>query len=305
MKWIDVGESRSVAIQNRKGGFTCTVLANAAGDLNLLQFIFRGTSRMFVDVEHSDRVLQCARTGSHFQDSSTWAEFLERFLDIVGVERSKLSDVNTPALFIIDGATQHKDSATALSSKSCQCVEIPPKMTHVFQPADQFVISGLKVKARALFNGYVARIFARQNVEDAVHEMVMSSASHLRTQKVTLITKAMREITRAQVIASWKVTGITAALFDETERCTPTRADAYASLLTDSERETVSRHGDELQEMHVNVNVDEIEPPEDQDIRQENIQHIVSLQSKKRGRPPNPSLSERLESNRIEKEKKN
>ena len=143
LKWtwerIETGQKRSIAIQNRKGGFTCNILTNAAGDIKLLQFIFQGTSRMFVDIPESDRILQCARTGSHYQDSSTWTEFLERFLRIVRIERQKNGDPDATAVLIIDGATQHLHTAAAIESKNCKCIQIPAKMTHVFQPADQFV----------------------------------------------------------------------------------------------------------------------------------------------------------------------
>ena len=141
---INPGESRTISVRREKQGFTCNVLSSAAGEIKMLQFIFQGTSRVFVNVGSDPRALQCARKGSHFQDASTWATFLSRFKEILASEREAMKKPAAPALLIIDEATQHSGTDEILLGSSCDVVRIPKKMTHVFQPADQFVISGLK-----------------------------------------------------------------------------------------------------------------------------------------------------------------
>ena len=53
----------------------------------------------------------------------------------------------TPIVIILDAADQHNFNAecTALAElHNIKFVGVPPKMSHVFQPADQFVICNLK-----------------------------------------------------------------------------------------------------------------------------------------------------------------
>ena len=231
---IDPGESRTISVRREKQGFTCNVLSSAAGEIKMLQFIFQGTSRVFVNVGSDPRVLQCAPKGSHFQDASTWATFLSRFKERLASEREAMKKPVAPALLIIDEATQHSGTDEILIGSSCDVVRIPKKMTHVFQPADQFVISGLKQRAIQLYNDDVSRIFARSDLNSAISNVICTSRTLFREKKVSYIVQAMQELPQAQIMASWEITEIPVVLFGSKKKPTVTSRclQAFANSFT-------------------------------------------------------------------------
>jgi hypothetical protein len=133
---VPAGERKNVVVKDSKLGFTCSVLTSANGDVVLTQLIYKGkTERVHVGINHDD-VLECHREDSHFQNAATWKEWLEAF---AGVLKKR---GNHESLLIIDAATQHSfcDTADQLRTLNCSVVQVPPCQTHVFQPADQYVI---------------------------------------------------------------------------------------------------------------------------------------------------------------------
>ena len=136
-----------------------------------------------------------------------------------------------PALLIIDEATQHSGTDEILLGSSCYVVRIPKKMTHVFQPADQFVISGLKQRAIQLYNDDVSRIFARSDLNSAISNVICTSRTLCREKKVSYIVQAMQELPQAQIMASWEITEIPVVLFGS-KKNRPSRLDAYKHLQT-------------------------------------------------------------------------
>lgn len=140
-------------------------LENEAIMAEALQFIYVGGTELVhaamapVGQPDPDDVLQCHRLNSHFQDKDTWKAWCDKFMATIAKiksEKPQLADV-TPILFV-DCASQHYDSKCYLPGVTV--IAIPPKMTHVFQPADQFVISNLRFETNKQFQQYVSDLVA-------------------------------------------------------------------------------------------------------------------------------------------------
>jgi hypothetical protein len=141
------GGSKIVPIRQMKQGTTCSVLSNMK-ELKLLQLIWKGTERVHAEGPGSKKILQQHRDDSHFQNADTFKVWLGKFIKIVEEDRKKLGKPDAPAVLILDAAPQHGDPTEELKKHNIHFVEVPKKMTHVFQPADQYIICNLKKVAK-------------------------------------------------------------------------------------------------------------------------------------------------------------
>jgi hypothetical protein len=135
------GEKRNVAIADDKLGYTASALTSADGTFHLLQLIWKGkTPEVHARVseeEENPRILQMHREDGHFQNETTWRQFLDHFVGLVSGFRTEGQKV----LLVVDAATQHSYRPEL---DWLIYIGIPKCMTHVFQPADQLIIANLK-----------------------------------------------------------------------------------------------------------------------------------------------------------------
>ena len=109
---------------------------------------------------------------------------------------------------------QHNDTATFLANSNITTIEVPKKCTHIFQPADMYIISTIKLHAKAGWNRYIETVFREHPVEEAVS--VVSDAviegrkamPYKRDLKYSLLCGALHSLSAATVVASWEAAGI-------------------------------------------------------------------------------------------------
>ena len=147
---------------------------------------------------------------THFQSEETFHEWCEAFKK-AAVARKQ--DPSERICLLLDFATQHGEAARFLADAGVDIVKIPPKQTHVFQPADQYVIACLKSAAKKAWNTWVADQFASKDVEEAVADVNTTSVPLARKRKVIFICEAAEKLSVAPVLKSWERTGIPRALW--------------------------------------------------------------------------------------------
>eukprot|EP00760_Papus_ankaliazontas_P008721 PhM_4_TR13916/c2_g1_i5/m.39951 len=115
---MDVHDPRPVAVKQTKLSFTAGVLTNAAGEVVLLQVIWKGlTTQIHVDIQH-DKLLQHHRGGSHFQNTETFSalcqDIARRFTTLRQEKRA--FDV-VPVMILDQAANWNARTAPAASTK--------------------------------------------------------------------------------------------------------------------------------------------------------------------------------------------
>ena len=212
--WQRQCERRSVAIRDCRECFTCSVLTCAAGDLVELQLIWKGSTNLVhakTSAPHP-KLVQDHQPSSHFQNANTWSRLLQRLCSHVAQMRRTHYRPDMPAVLVVDAAPQHS-GVDLLSAEGIQLVEIPKKMTHVYQPADQYVIRGLKSKADVAWDEYVETLFAAHNVDDAVAELTVRNKPVIRSRMYRFLAHAVEQLGASAIVSSWEASGISRAIW--------------------------------------------------------------------------------------------
>eukprot|EP00760_Papus_ankaliazontas_P001556 PhM_4_TR10507/c2_g1_i4/m.106140 len=163
-----------------------------------------------------DLLVQDHRSDSHFQNAATFQTFSNELLRRVTAEKMRRMAPHVTPVLIIDQAGQHKmDTLTAAGFK---IVFVPKKLTHIFQPADQFIIAGIKELSVNALSGWRSDLFEDNNIQEAVKVLVDTNAPTVRKQKITAMLKAVRTLSPAAVEKSWEMCGINRALFKDVPR---------------------------------------------------------------------------------------
>lgn len=118
---------------------------------------------------------------------------------------------NQPAALLLDEAPQHNISATdqiLLTRNRIHVVKIPAVMTHVYQPADQFIIPSMKHKIKTARNEMWKSLFSTNDVMTAVHKMCTTNALTLRQRIYNAIREASRNVQMPSILKSWHMCGI-------------------------------------------------------------------------------------------------
>jgi hypothetical protein len=209
--WQDAQLRENVFLRDDKMGFTCSVLTSADGLVRFGQMIWAGkTARSEARVQEgrlSDLVMQQHNGSTHFQTGDTFKEWFQRFASIAKGRRDSASDV---IVLLLDHAPQHlcgglKDDMLAANIK---VVMIPPKMTHYFQPADQFIIPNVRARIVKHAEMCFTAITMQSNFTDAVKQMYTCERPKLRQQKYVFFKKALEDLPTAVIKKSWENTGI-------------------------------------------------------------------------------------------------
>ena len=72
-------------------------------------------------------------------------------------------------------AGEHNATTELLSGTGVYTLEIPRRCTHVFQPADMFIISGIKSHTKAGWKLYVQEVFRTSEADEAAVAIVCDS----------------------------------------------------------------------------------------------------------------------------------
>jgi hypothetical protein len=228
-KWtwerVAVGEKCNIAIADNKVGFTSSVLTSMSGQLHLLQVIHKGkTAQVLVKAQHP-RLVQHHRGESHFQDANTFRQWVSHFKTVVAKARAAAGlDPTEKAVLIIDAAAQHciEETQAELAKIHCDVVQIPPKTTHVFQPADQFIIANVKAVANNKFLEMYTAAYATQSAKAAFQHMNITKLPWLRERKVHCLMAALGDpgdavpVVQEDIKRSWEVTCIPFEMFGDT-----------------------------------------------------------------------------------------
>ena len=209
--WHYADDPKPTAVAQTKVGFTASILSSADGKLHSLQMLWKGATT----VSHADgddpMIYQDHRPDSHFQDQESfdrWSvDFLKRWHALC-VERNEF-DV-TPVI-ILDGAPQHMHQI--LLDAGVKVVMVPFKQTHVFQPADQWIIAALRSQVLQGWSEWVEGVFANNDVQHAVSVIITNSAPKIRAKKFELFSRALRKVSVKCVVDSWVRTGVLRELF--------------------------------------------------------------------------------------------
>ena len=177
------------------------------------------------------RILQQHRADSHFQDADTWTEYIKKFGELVSeVRRVVAFDRGTTveeqrALFVFDMAPQHSlGPVEALGF--VDVVHVPGKMTHIFQPADQFVITNLRKHSEAAYGRFIEDVAAKYDQPTAARIIAgddpppaanggkpdWTKAGFQRAKKYEFLAAAIDNLSESTILKSWERTGIVRAL---------------------------------------------------------------------------------------------
>ena len=215
--WHRCSERRTVALRDTKLGFTMAVLTSSDGKVHGLQMIWEGsTTRCHADDNDDPHPLiwQDHQPESQFQCSATWLRFMDKFFEIVEAIRV---GVNGPACLIVDAAPQHaldKETVRRCVDHGVFLVRVPEKMTHVYQPADMFIIKTIKEKMNLAFTRYVRTISANYPADEAIVIMFTKNTTYLRKVKYEFLRQAVDSTSQAVVLKSWEETGILRVSFE-------------------------------------------------------------------------------------------
>ena len=178
--WIRAKKGKPIQIGSSRLGFTCSVLVSGDGKIHGAQFIWKGaTNAVHAKVPELDnRILQDHRTSSHFQDATTFEKWVQWFQGNLKEIRMEIGEIHATALLIIDQAKQHGDVRKLLQDHNCSVVDIPAKMTHVFQPCDQYIIANIKKHSTTAWRNWIQMIYSiTDSVLEASNKIFYTSSS--------------------------------------------------------------------------------------------------------------------------------
>ena len=229
-------DMKNVAIKDDRLGFTASVCSTMAGEVLAFQLIWKGSTPLcHARIEggtENPLFMQTHREDSHFQNATTWKEWLA----FIGAKLKALRvrcglPAEARALFLYDAATQHGETAEYLKSFNCDSIECPPKMTHAFQPADMFVISNIKAFTRTAWTKWVEDQFALLPAAEAAKKVEnLGTATQKKVQKYQMLSEAVIRLQPPSIQKSWATTGIPRAMGLPWDETTVVLFDQYQKL---------------------------------------------------------------------------
>ena len=300
-------ETKSVPIRQDKLGFTCTLVCSPEG-IELLQLIWEGkTVASTAEGPGHPRIYQTTREGSHFQNASTFSELIGRVIDLVRNKRSHLGlPPDEPALLIFDYAGQHDGVVERLRDNNIEVQMVPKKMTHVFQPADQYAICSLKKRTTTGWKQWVETLFADNTIEEAVATMTCRSAPVRRKVKYALIREALDSLDGMECRRSFEVAGILRCLFQEV----PSEPIVFDDYIVGEGEATDAQPCEEDDEAEADaaaeIDVDAPQERPKKKLREEvkGVDYVLVIHPAPLGRPPKPWSAIAKEHQKAQKLKK-
>jgi hypothetical protein len=129
--------------------------------------------------------------------------------------------VHGKAVLIVDAATQHSfdELRAKLADHNCAVVKVPEKTTHVFQPADQYVIANFKKAVEEGYGRWIESVIAPKGPKAGCADIVatLNSVPKKRRVKVGLMVELLGNSRHPAVdigvLASWRKTCILREMF--------------------------------------------------------------------------------------------
>ena len=209
--WHYADDPKPVSVAQTKLGFTASILSSADGKLHSLQMLWKGSTPASHATGSDPMIFQDHREDSHFQDEDTFNRWSVDFVKRWHALCAERGEYDVTPILIIDGAPQHKYQI--LLDAGVKVVQVPYKQTHVFKPADQWIIAMLRSHVLQGWNEWVEEVFAENDVLYAVQQIITNSAPQIRKKKFELFSAALRKVTVNCVVDSWERTGILRELF--------------------------------------------------------------------------------------------
>ena len=182
-----------------------------------MQLIWRGKTDQVLaspEIAHP-KILQQRQPSSHFQNTDTFAEWITEFISVVSTVRTQHElPVDEPALLILDAAHQHGGHVDILAENNIEVATIPKKQTHCFQPADMFVIAGLKQGVKRAWASHVEQMFAEDEAADATRNLLDKRVKLRRDRLYSYLAAGIDALSPAQVQKSWIVSGVVRGIFN-------------------------------------------------------------------------------------------
>ena len=253
-KWtwarIRQGERANIPIAPNRAGYTCSVLSAADGSLHLVQMIYKGKTNAVHAVPEGvahPKIFQDHNPNTHFQTEKTFKVWLTKFKDIVSAVRIRDGlPAGERATLILDAATQHITRDAGLEEHGVTLVCVPKKQTHCFQPADMFIISGLKQQVQRAWSRHIQEMYAGNDATTATSMMIDTRLKIRRDRKYKYMAEAIDALTPEVVVKSWAVTGILRAMFSEVPSANANIIyDGYVTLAALEEDHMVNGDGSE------------------------------------------------------------
>eukprot|EP01063_Lacrimia_lanifica_P041395 TRINITY_DN9645_c0_g1_i7.p4 TRINITY_DN9645_c0_g1~~TRINITY_DN9645_c0_g1_i7.p4 ORF type:complete len:234 (-),score=81.19 TRINITY_DN9645_c0_g1_i7:516-1217(-) len=107
------------------------------------------------------------------------------------------------------------DIATKLAAANVTMLFIPRSCTHVFQPADSFVIAAFKKYVAVAWDSRLQSCFARLDVADAVEATTKMTAAARRLMLYECMAEGLANVKPNTLEASWAKSGAMRAMFGE------------------------------------------------------------------------------------------
>jgi hypothetical protein len=181
------GGKKNIALRQPKQWFTCSGCTAANGDILLMQLVHKGTPRVYVEgYADKEKALRCCNAESHFETAATFKEWNDRFM-----EAGQQKEVGPKSASTADYRAGAPTQAV---------VKVPPAQTHIFQPADQFIITNVKTKAEEEFKRRIAVWFKQDNVDDKA--MNAQSVPLQRRRRVEFVVRGAKALGPASAIKS-------------------------------------------------------------------------------------------------------
>ena len=213
--WTRVVPGQPISIGTNKLGFTMSITTSPY-EVVLVQIIWRGkTDTVHVETatQHGT-VHQMHRADSHFQNGETFEQWSKLLLGKIQAIRAREHiPADVEAILILDQAPQHININDARWRELIH-VAIPKKQTHIWQPADQWIIACFKKYLRACWKGYLKQVFKNNDLNEAVKNVLVTSLPVLRARKYSFVVEALSKMQPDTLFASWERTGILRELFD-------------------------------------------------------------------------------------------
>lgn len=205
-----------VAIRQDRLGFTAGILSAAEGRVHSVHLLWRGkTERAHAEPDHrleTTLVWQdhTGSTSSHFQTAETFERWVRRFESVVQEVRDGAEPETAPACLLLDVAPQH-GPVSPKEGLAITVVKIPPKQTHVFQPADSLIIACLKQRINTAWAEWIQSCFQSGQ---GVQQVLSGSARERRDRMYVYMHQAVKSL-GGSVARSWARCGILREVYGE------------------------------------------------------------------------------------------
>jgi len=130
--------------------------------------------------------------------------------------RVEHESLDAPACWLLDHAGAHITPAvSARLTLDTKISRLPKKMTHVWQPADQYIIKDIKGGVNHEWDAWTRTLWKDKGVAEAVKSFCTRSVPVLRARLYLFLSRAINRLKEAVILASWEMTGLLRLLYND------------------------------------------------------------------------------------------